>query len=153
MPPMSTEHGASAMRGGRVLRAIFPEDRFTVRTALPFLAADDSEPEPDFCVIAGVAESIAGHPSECLLVVEISLSTLAYDRTEKASLYAESGVLDYWIINVADRAIEVHREPTRSADGAWSYASRTIHRPGEACSPLAAPNASIDPAAVLPAAS
>ena len=151
MPPISDEHGASSLRSGRELRRIFPENAFTVRPGISFIAADDSEPEPDLCVVAGSTDDDARHPSSCLLLVEISLSTLAYDRGEKASLYAESGVADYWIVNLVDRVVEMYREPTRAADGAWAYASRVVRRPGEPCDPLAAPGASIDPAALLPA--
>ena len=150
MPPMSDAHGMAAMLGGRTLRAIFPEDRYTVRSALPFIAIDESEPEPDFCVVSGSAETVQTHPSTCLLLVEISLATLAYDRTVKASLYAESGVAEYWIVNLVDRVVERHLTPTRGADGAWGYATVTRFAAGERCPIAAADGAAIDVAALLP---
>ena len=150
MPAISDEHGDSSLRSARAFRRIFPEDAFTVRPGLPFVAVDDSEPEPDLCIVAGSIDDLSGHPSSCLLLVEISLATLAYDRGEKASLYAESGVADYWIVNLVDRVVEIHRGPTRGADGTWAYASRIVRRPGEPCDLLAAPGQSIDPAALLP---
>lgn len=133
MPPISDEHGSSVMRSAKALRRIFPEDAFTIRHDLPFIAADDSEPQPDLCVVSGAAEIIRSHPASCLLLIEISNSTLTFDRTEKASLYAESGVDDYWIINLIDRVVEIHRQPERRADGSWGYAAIVAKREGERC--------------------
>ena len=49
--------------------------------------------------------------ADVLLVVEVSDSSLRYDRGEKAELYAEAGVQDYWVANVKARTIEVYRNP------------------------------------------
>jgi hypothetical protein len=48
-----------------------------------------------------------------VLVAEVAESSLAYDRGDKAALYARAGFADYWIVNLVDRRIEVHRDPTR----------------------------------------
>jgi Uma2 family endonuclease len=46
-----------------------------------------------------------------LLVIEVSDSTLAYDRQIKRPLYAKSGIPEYWLVNLIDNTIEVHRQP------------------------------------------
>lgn len=81
--------------------------RATVRIQSGFAASDGSEPEPDVAVVPRRDYSTA-HPSEALLVIEVADSSLRFDRTEKAALYAESGVPEYWVVNVRDRLIEVH---------------------------------------------
>ncbi len=93
-----------------------------------------------------------GIPTSALLVVEVSETTLYYDRNQKASLYAASGIADYWIINVVQRQVEVYRDPVPDATQAFGYryASRTILDPGEVVSPLALPGATVAVADLLP---
>ena len=50
-------------------------------------------------------------PEDILLLIEVSDTTLPYDRRVKAELYSAAGVLEYWIINLPKRVIEVYREP------------------------------------------
>ena len=52
-----------------------------------------------------------GHPTTALLIVEISETTLAYDRGRKASLYARAKIADYWIVNLVHSRLEVRRNP------------------------------------------
>ena len=69
-------------------------------------------------VVSGpLADADPALPSGALLIVEVSDSSLTLDRTEKASLYARAGIADYWILNLAERVLEVHREPTARIDG------------------------------------
>ncbi|MCI0535343.1 MAG: Uma2 family endonuclease [Verrucomicrobiales bacterium] len=75
------------------------------------LACADSEPEPDISVTRGEERDFArAHPSTAELVVEVAVSSPALDR-ENASLYAEAGVKEYWIVLGADRLVEVYRRP------------------------------------------
>ncbi len=77
------------------------------------IITNDSEPEPDLAVVPGpVGRYGVEHPSssEVLFVIEIADSSLALDR-RKASIYARGGVPVYWIVNVADRQLEVFSEP------------------------------------------
>lgn len=137
MPPMGHAHGKAVMVGAQALRVAFPEDHFTVRVQLPFEAANGSEPEPDFCMVTGPARSIDKHPDTALLVVEIADATLDFDRGEKASVYAASGVADYWIVNLVDRVVEVYRRPHEVAGGAWTYDAAVRYSGGQAIVPLA----------------
>ena len=52
-----------------------------------------------------------GHPNEAYLIVEVAETSLAYDRATKAPLYAQSGVPEYWIVDVGGGAVEAHDQP------------------------------------------
>lgn len=84
--------------------------RARVRCQGSFAAGDLSEPEPDFCVLP-LGDYDHAHPQEAHLIIEVSDSSLKYDRGRKAALYAERGVPEYWIVNLVDRVVEVHRGP------------------------------------------
>jgi Uma2 family endonuclease len=124
-----------------------------VRMQLPIDLSPYSEPEPDVSVVAGRPEDYkVAHPSTALLIVEVSDSTLLYDQTRKASLYAMKGVLDYWIVNLVDGQLEVRRnpQPDSAQDFGDGYASLTIHRQSDVVTPLAAPTLTLAVADLLP---
>ena len=128
-------------------------DGFWVRSQAPLQLGLHSDPEPDVSVVKGSrADYPNQHPTTAVLVVEVSESTLKFDRTEKASLYAQAGIQDYWIVNLVDRQIEVYREPkaNNSKPSGFGYAPPTIHKPGESISPLAKPTAKIEVAPLFP---
>jgi Uma2 family endonuclease len=74
----------------------------------------DSEPEPDVSIVRGTRADYNDHhprPSEIGLLIEVADSSLALDRTTKARIYAAEAIPEYWIVNLIQRQIEVHREP------------------------------------------
>lgn len=87
--------------------------RAKVRVQSSFIAANDSEPEPDLCVVPRQDYDLA-HPNQAYLIVEIAASSLAKDRGVKGPLYAESRVPEYWIVNVSEHSFEVYTD----SDGA-----------------------------------
>jgi Uma2 family endonuclease len=114
-----------------------------VRMQLPIDFGTYSEPEPDVSVVPSHRNDYGlGHPTSALLLVEVSDSTLAYDRGRKASLYAMRGIADYWIVNLVDGQLEVRRDPRPdpSQPLGYAYAGLTVLRPGDVISPLAAPH-------------
>jgi Uma2 family endonuclease len=73
------------------------------------LTLRDSEPEPDISVVRGKrADFLTSHPSTAALVIEVAVTSAAEDRS-LASLYAEAGVQEYWIVLPAQRRVEVYR--------------------------------------------
>jgi Uma2 family endonuclease len=83
---------------------------FSVRQDQP-LTLQDSEPEPDIAIVAGSDQDFrARHPTTAALVIEIAISSVAMDR-EKAAVYSEAGVEEYWIVLPAERRVEVYRQP------------------------------------------
>jgi Uma2 family endonuclease len=123
-----------------------------VRTQAPSDLGQSTEPEPDVSVVAGSLDDYSAHPTTALLVVEVSVTTLAYDRGRKASLYAAGGIADYWIANLVNGQLEIHRDPVPDADQDFGhrYANVTILRGGDIVSPLAAPQVQIPVADLLP---
>lgn len=104
---------------------------FDVRGHCPYAATDDSEPEPDISVsrrIAGLLE----HPTQPLLVIEVSDSSISKDRKIKAPIYAEAGAPEYWLVNISgdELSVEVHTQPTPKG-----YRSVEILRDGDVLRP------------------
>ncbi len=92
---------------------------FHVREARP-IVIERSEPEPDLSVLEGRALDYADRhpaPHEIALLVEISDTTLPYDRDRKAALYARGRIAEYWIVDLNARRLVVHRGPL--PDGSW----------------------------------
>ncbi len=105
-----------------------------------------SDPEPDLIVLKRPFPQIGAKadPDDILLVIEVSVTTLAMDTKHKAALYARAGIPDYWVLDVQGRRFLVHRDPAGGA-----YRSIVAFSENEPVSPLAAPEASIRAADVL----
>ena len=94
----------------------------------------------------------AAHPRGPALIVEVAQSGLDLARGRKAAAYARAGIADYWILNLVDRVLEVHREPARPgpARRSWGYASIATLGADATITALAAPSAGIRVADLLP---
>ncbi len=93
----------------------------------PIFLPPNSEPEPDFAIVRDRDDNyLTGHPTpdDILLVIEISDSSLNYDRDVKGALYAEAGIEHYWIFNLLDNRLEAYSEPYCDAQGKGNYAQR-----------------------------
>ena len=113
-----------------------------VRAQLPLHLGKWSGPEPDISVVPGGPRDYigTGHPKSALLIIEVSDTTLRFDRRVKAGLYAKYGIRDYWIVNLPARQIEVHRDPMVDPMHPFGhrYASVVSIGPGGSVRPLAA---------------
>ena len=74
---------------------------------------------------------LADHPARPGLLVEVADSSLLLDRHHKGSAYARAGLPDYWIVNLVDGCLEVHRDPKSGY-----YQSLTTYRAGDEVRPL-----------------
>jgi Uma2 family endonuclease len=149
---INTPHATTTRLANEVLRGLFGRG-WVVSDALPLDTGRRSLLQPDFTVVVGSARDFGqSHPSTAALVIEISDSTLRKDRTIKAHLYAQAGLPDYWIINLVDRQLEVHRNPgpDPSRRGRFRYADVTIVPESGRIAPLAAPQSEIAVADLLP---
>ena len=150
--PQGSPHAAIVGQIGQVLASAFGTG-WHPRLHAPLALDDDSEPEPDVAVVAGTyRDYIGAHPSTAALVVEVADSSLRLDRRLKSGLYARAGLPEYWIVNLVDRVLEVHRVPQPAVDAAydWAYRSVEVLRPPATVAPLAAPGAHIAVADLLP---
>jgi Uma2 family endonuclease len=113
-----------------------------------------SVPDPDLAVVTGAprTHNVNQNPTSALLIVEVSLTTLAFDRRRKGSLYARAGIEDYWIVNLVDRHLEVYRNPAPDSSQRYGfgYADLNVLTPTDHATPLAAPQARIAVADLLP---
>jgi len=97
-----------------------------------------NEPEPDVIVLKRQLSHF--------LVVEIADTSLNFDLTTKAALYARAGIAEYWVLDVTGRRLLVHRDPKSS-----EYASIVAYGERESVAPLAAPQAEFRVADAFPA--
>ena len=97
---------------------------------------NEPEPEPDVAVLRAPLEELMRKPlpEDVLLLVEVAASTLAMDLSTKADLYARAGIADYWVLDVNQRRMIVHRDPVTG-----KYSSVVVYREDESVAPLAAP--------------
>jgi Uma2 family endonuclease len=149
--PQGAEHYTAIFRATHALEGAFGPG-FLIRPQGPVALDDESEPEPDLAVVSGdVGDYRLAHPARPVLAVEVAVSSLAFDRTHKASLYARAGVADYWIVNLVDRVVEVHRQPAPDAGApyGWTFSSVTVLSEGDVLVPLAAPASSVSVASLL----
>ncbi|MCC3408059.1 MAG: Uma2 family endonuclease [Microcoleus sp. PH2017_10_PVI_O_A] len=128
--------------------------RARVRVQEPIILSDDSEPEPDVVIAQNRSDNyVSSHPlaADILLVIEVSDSTLKYDRRTKLSLYAESGISDYWIFNLVDTQLEMNSEPYQKQTGDFDYRAKGVVSPNEVVVIPGFPELSLDLSAVFPA--
>lgn len=109
MSPIGPPHSSTVQKLNALLVPAL-SGRASVRIHSPFAALDDSEPEPDVAIVP-LGDYDTEHPSEAYLIIEVAQSSLPRDRGIKQRIYAKSGVPEYWIVNVADKSIEVHNSP------------------------------------------
>ena len=150
MSPMKSAHATAVRLVVEILREIFATG-FVVDSQLPMSFGKTDEPEPDVAVVAGTIRDYSNsHPKTAALVVEVSDTTLAFDRAKKASLYAENKIADYWILNLKDRCLEIYRRPKKDKKLGCVYTEIKILTEEDSVSPLAAPDAKIKVSDLLP---
>lgn len=151
MLPMNAPHANGILKSGEAARVAFGPGH-VVRQQLPLLLGKHSEPQPDIAVVEGKIDDYPQHPTTALLVVEISDSTLWYDRRRKGGLYARAGIADYWILNLRKRQLEVYRNPIADSTqyAGHRYGVVTILTEKDEVYPLAAPTSRILVADLLP---
>jgi Uma2 family endonuclease len=152
MPTMNTPHATALTLTDEVLREVFSKD-FIFRNQMPLDFGKDFEPVPDIAIVKGKARDFLGsHPQTADLIIEVSDTTLRYDRNRKASLYAVCGIQDYWILNLKKRTLEVYRQPIEDDNTFYGvgYAEKLTFGEKDSVSPLAKPDAKIKVADILP---
>ena len=145
MGSQGSPHYQATDRTMRVLMSIF-EPGHWVRNQGPLRLSNVSQPVPDIAVAVGTRDDYDDHPTTAVLVVEVSDTSLSFDRNQKARMYAQTGIADYWIVNVNNRQLEVRRCPNPES----GYAEVIVLNDTDAVSAVAAAHVSIAVKDLLP---
>lgn len=147
MSPINPRHASAVFRLTTIFSAAL-SGRAIVGVQSPLVITDDTEPEPDLCLLKPRADFYASEhpgPQDVLLLIEVADSSLRYDREVKVPLYALAGLRELWLLSLPDNSLEVHREPSPKG-----YRSLQRLSPGATISPLAFPDISLAVADLLP---
>jgi len=107
----------------------------------PLIIKNHSEPQPDLMILRHEPHFYSEKhptPEDVLLLIEVSDSTLTYDRNVKNPLYARHGIIEYWVVNLKDDCIEVYLNPQ-----AQDYTLIHIMRRGKVITPSQFPHISV----------
>jgi Uma2 family endonuclease len=113
MSPIGSPHAGSVNTLNRLLVTLVGE-RGVVSVQNPVQLGDRSEPEPDFAILKPRDDDYFGaipQTKDVLLLIEVSDSSLAYDRSVKRALYARHNIPELWVVDVAAGAVEICRAP------------------------------------------
>lgn len=117
MSPHTTHHAAVLHRLAKSLLRVVVSS-LDVRTQLPIVLDDWSEPEPDIVVCRADShdyEHAHPTPADVVMICEVAVSSLAFDRGQKTAAYAASGIPTYWIVDVEGRVVSVLDDPDPQA--------------------------------------
>lgn len=150
MPIPGPLHNKGVGKGDYALKRVFVGN-FWVRVQLPLELNLWTDPVPDLSVVDGSPDDYNVNPSTALLAVEVSDTTLSIDL-EKALLYAAAGIREYWIVDLNNRLLIVHRDPQPDAASTSGFRYQNVTRLDGTASvfPLALPSAKIDVSELLP---
>jgi hypothetical protein len=146
MSPIGPSHGSAVKRLNDFFSNL-PHGRWLLAVQDPVALDDFSEPQPDLMLLKRAPDFYEKRhpgPDDVFLLVEVSDSTLLFDRGEKLPIYGRAGIREVWIVNLPDQTIEVYRDPHYQG-----YASTEILRPGQQARPLAFPDVVVDVAELL----
>ena len=113
MPPVGSPHQETVDTLNELLVSTF-SGVARVRVQGPVHLRDRGEPEPDLMLLrrrAGFYRSAHPEPANTLLVIEVSDTTLRFDRNTKVPYYAQHGIAEVWLVNLPEEVIEVYRNP------------------------------------------
>lgn len=125
---IGSKHAGTVKILNRIL-TIWAEKNAIVSVQDPIHIDEYNEPEPDIALLKPREDFYTkSHPTpaDVLLLIEVSDSTVEYDRETKKTLYAEAGIAEFWLINLKNKTIEVYTQPKNS-----SYYSARILESGE----------------------
>jgi len=144
MSPIGPRHVACVIALTELLSHRVGRDA-VVSAQNPVQMHGDTMPQPDLTVLRR-RSYVSSLPTlaDIVLVIEVSDSTLAYDRGTKLPLYATAGIAETWIIDLAAETVERHTEPR---DGLYRVV--TYAKPGESLASTTFPALDIPVADIL----
>ena len=113
MSPIGGRHARCVIELTRLLAPLI-SDQVLLSIQNPIRLGEYYEPQPDVTVLRPSERYRAGElpePQDVLLLIEVSDTSLYYDRDAKLPLYARAGIPEVWIVDLAGQALERHTEP------------------------------------------
>ncbi len=147
MAAKGTSHTVATRRTTKLLENLL-NNQAAIYTQDPITLNDYSEPEPDIIVVIPDSLDYFEHhpnPSDIHLIIEVADSSLDYDLTVKSQAYAKSSIIDYWVLDVNNRRLNIFREPTSEG-----YTNCFILKEEEEINLLKFPQISLSIQAMLP---
>jgi Uma2 family endonuclease len=146
MSPIGPPHSAIV---DRITRAMVRAagDEAIVRVQSNVELSEYNEPEPDIVLMRPRDDfyySALPAPADIFLIVEVSDSSIRYDRGLKAELYAETGVPEYWVVDVKNRQVFAYSDPQGQ-----EYRAVREFSSGDVVSPRLLPNCSVSVASMV----
>jgi len=114
MSPIGKRH-AGIVAGLSALLVHLFYTKLVVWSQNPIVLNDFSEPQPDVCLLKrrdDFYRSESATAADVLIAMEISDSTVKYDRDIKFPRYAENGIQESWLIDLENDRVEIHTQPT-----------------------------------------
>ena len=148
MPPYSTDTLRSKLALYITSKPIFEADNYLTRSQCTLLCGEASELLPDLVLLRAEPHRYRDRhpgPADVHLLIEVADESLGFDRGSKLRAYAAAGIPEYWIVNVRESRVEVHREPAGEA-------FRTVHSAGrgDTLAPLLAESGDVPLADIFP---
>lgn len=140
MSPIDPFHGGLVKRLSRLFN-LKAKGRWTVSTQDPVRLDDLSEPQPDVMLLKPSPDDYTSHhpqAGDVFLLVEVSDTTMDYERAEKLPAYGRAGIVEVWIVNLHEETIEIYREPHFTG-----YGSKIMLHTGEEAVFQAFPDVSV----------
>lgn len=138
MNPIGSRHASCVKRLVDILIPLQVGRKVILSVQDPIALGEHSETQPDLTVLKPRPDFYAkAHPgpADVFLVVEVAETSAAYDRDMKVPLYAQAGVPEVWVIDVAEASIEIYRGPAPEG-----YRARQVVRRGQRLAPEAFPH-------------
>lgn len=147
MPPIKPGHSSATDKATKLFVLRF-SDVAWVRIQNPIRLSHHSEPEPDVALVHQRADEYSASlqaPDDVFLVIEIADSTLATDRDVKLPMYAWAGIPEYWVLDLSNRLLRIHRVPSRGG-----YRETLIREERDQVAPISFPSRLVAVADLLP---
>ena len=146
MAPISTDHAGCVDELTRLVMRAYG-DVAHVAVQNPVHIDRFNEPQPDVALARPRPDRYRASrpgPTDLLLVIEVAVSSLRFDRAVKLPIYARAGVPEVWIVDLVGRQVEVYRTPTGNG-----YAEMTTKGPADTVAPVLLPEIRLELATVF----